>query len=362
MNKSIIYGTILVMVIGLMACNNADEPEVALENSSIEQYLEVQVEEGIDAAPILSFDSYEAYKRTLDKLRSMDTDEARSEWVHSTYPEFTSIEDIYQKAGEEMAKIELETAESFNEFRHEYASLYFPMVDEDAGFYIPITDDVASFLANRDCKIIISNKVISLKDIHNYVDLQQTGKAYYEMQNSMKSPQRMRSEIPFYYTNRNMNSVGPEYDSGWHTYDKRRVKLKARRRFKEKDITDLNFHGSQSWFHTEFCFRKKTFFGWANYSCSSSMAITMSIPQFSTQTQYSNDSGTSSHDNEFLYPIYSSNDGEYWYNRFYEAPIVAIINFGDIDTPLTYSWNMPGIVCTTSISEGPIQIIPSNLF
>lgn len=357
MKKSLIYTSILVMVIGLMACANADEPEMELEKSSIEQCLATQVEEGIDAAPILSFDSYEAYKRTLDKLRSMDTDEARSEWVHATYPEFTSIEDIYQKAGDEMAKIELETVESFNEFRHKYASLYFPMVDEDAGFYIPITDDVASFLANQDCKIIISNKVISLKDIYNYVDLQHTGRAYYDIEKTMNS----KSEITFNVGNPSLDPVGPEYDSGWREYDhKRRVKLKARRRFKEIQMSQ-NFPGSLSVFHTEFCFRKKTIIGWINYSCQSTISgsVAIPIPGYSTYLPLgSSHSGTSSHDKEYEYPIHIYSQGAYWYYRFYEAPCQAIVNFNDINTPLNYSWTMPALVAQTSNSSGHVPIIP----
>ena len=353
MKKSLIYTSILVMVIGLMACANADEPEMELEKSSIEQCLATQVEEGIDAAPILSFDSYEAYKRTLDKLRSMDTDEARSEWVHSTYPEFTSIEDIYQKAGVEMAKIELETMESFNEFRHKYTSLYFPMVDEDAGFYIPITDDVASFLANRDCKIIISNKVISLKDIYNYVDLQQTGRAYYESPNQMKSG----SEITFNLPNYSLDPIGPKYDSGWNQYGKRKVKLMARRRFEKFEVSP-GFYGSHSWLHTEFCFRKKTIIGWINYSCKSTITGTIAVPGRTVYSFSVSHSQVSSHDDDHPLPIHISWDDIHWYYRYFETPCQATVDFKDIDTALTYSWSMPALVAETPKSASHLTITP----
>lgn len=353
MKKSLIYTSILVMVIGLMACANADEPEMELEKSSIEQCLATQVEEGIDAAPILSFDSYEAYKRTLDKLRSMDTDEARSEWVHSTYPEFTSIEDIYQKAGEEMAEIELETEESFNEFRHKYTSLYFPMVDEDAGFYIPITDDVASFLANRDCKIIISNKVISLKDIYNYVDLQQTGRAYYESPNQMKSG----SEITFNLPNYSLDPIGPKYDSGWNQYGKRKVKLMARRRFEKFEVSP-GFYGSHSWLHTEFCFRKKTIIGWINYSCKSTITGTIAVPGRTVYSFSVSHSQVSSHDDDHPLPIHISWDDIHWYYRYFETPCQATVDFKDIDTALTYSWSMPALVAETPKSASHLTITP----
>lgn len=353
MKKSLIYTSILVMVIGLMACANADEPEMELEKSSIEQYLAVQVEEGKDTAPILSFDSYDVYRRTLDKLRSMDTDEARSEWMHATYPEFTSIEDIYQKAGEELAKIELETVESFNEFRHKYASLYFPMVDEDAGFYIPITDDVASFLANRDCKIIISNKEISLKDIYNYVDLQQTGRAYYDIEKTMNS----KSEITFNVGNPSLDPIGPQYDSGWNQYGKRKVKLKARRRFTEYKVSP-NFYGSHSWLHTEFCFRKKTIIGWINYSCKSTIAGTIAVPGRPVYSFSISHSQVSSHDDDHPLPIHISSDNTHWYYRYYETSFQATIDFKDINTALVYSWTLPALVAETPISSSHLPITP----
>lgn len=356
MYKLTIYTTIFVLVFSLLACDNSIEPEVTFEKYSDANINNVKDIETKDSVPILRFGSFEMYEKTLEKLRSMESNEEITKWVHDTYPDFISIQDIYREAGEELSESELDTEERFNAFKNKYASLYFPMIGEDAGFYIPIVDEIVSYLANQDCKIIIANKEVDLKDIHNYVDLQRIGRAYYEKQKSIKSG----SEIEFYINGFDMNSVGPEYDSGWSEYNnpKRKVKLKARRRFSRIDNQPI----SESLFHTEFCFRKKTIFGWTNYSCKSTITGTVIIPGFSYNlTLNSNHSGTSSHDKEYPYPIHISNDGIYWYHRFYEAPCQATVVFKDISTPINYSWTMAGLVCRTPFSSGHFPIVPSNL-
>ncbi len=359
MKKTLIFVSILVMVISLAACNSVEEPMMSIEKTSVEENPIVQMEKRQNSLPILQFDNIKEYESALDKLRSMSSDEERSAWVHAEFPGFISIQDLYQAAGEEMAQSELDTKEKFNAFKSKYASLYFPLENEDAGFYIPIVDEVVPFLASQDCKVLIANTEVNLSDIHNYLELQQTGRAYKEMQNPMRSPAATTSEITFYLRSYDMNSVGPEYDSGWNQYGKRKVKLKARRRFKGVEYSP-GFHLSESWFHLEFCFRKKTIFGWANYSCHSTITGTVNIPRFYCLNLNSSHSGTSSHDKEYLYPIYISNDGVNWYYRFYEATCQVTVNFNDISTPLTYTWNMPALVADTPYSASHYPIVPNN--
>ena len=54
----------------------------------------------------------------------MESNEDIIKWVHDTYPDFISIQDIYREAGDELSESELDTEERFKAFKNKYASLY----------------------------------------------------------------------------------------------------------------------------------------------------------------------------------------------------------------------------------------------
>lgn len=361
MKSKIVYISTIILLQAFLACNNTDEALCILEDQKV-SYLEETMDSSIchsyDSLSTLSFGSYSEYQNVTCQLRNLGSNDERKQWMRDSYPGFVSIHDIYEQAGEEASTTDLVTEEQFNSFRCKYSCLYFPMVEEDAGFYIPIKDDAIAFLANRDCKIIIGNEEITVKDIHNYFDLQLTGRAFYELPSAMS----VASEIPFEITGYDMKSVGPEYDSGWTEYKKEgtyhvKVKLKARRLLKKFELSYATY-GSKSFFHTEFCFRKKSPFGWLNYKDSSAISGEVLIPLFGTLILGSSENGMSSHDKEYLYPIHISSDANFKYYRYYEASCKTSVSFKDMS--LNYSWTMQGLVCKRAANTNVFPIIPSN--
>lgn len=354
MSKKIAYLVIGVIAQIFSACSNTDDAPLLPQTHDASDELTRSTEDFFgDSISILYFNSYDEYEQAMSHIRSLDSDVEKSEWMHITYPGFTSIHDIYEQAGEEAAVSDLETEVQFNSFMDKYACLFFPLEEEDAGFYIPMKDTDLSYLANLNCRIAIGDNVIDLKDIHDYSDLQECGRAFYEQPGIMT----LSSEESFYIKNPSMSSVGPEYDSGWQEYGKRKVKLKARRLLKEKVLSPL-LKFSESYFHTEFCFRKKTFLGWSNYKCKSEITGEVIIPGYGKLILDSNASGTSSHDEEYYYPIHISNDDNFRYYRYLEAPCKATVKFNDISDPLNYSWVMTGIVFKTPLNGVLPEVVP----
>lgn len=303
---------------------------------------------------MLKFKSQAEFDNALQILRSLKSEKEKSEWVHTTFPKFTSIQDVYEQAGGEMAEMTDESKTAFMDFKNKYKELYFPLVGEDAGFYIPIKDLDAAYLANPNGKVIINNAEIDLKDISDYETLKTLGRAYYE------KPHTRAAMTEFMLNSTSMNSVGPEYDSGWKEYGKRKIKLKARRRFTTIELSP-GFKGSQSWFHTEFCFRKKTFVGWVNYRCTSNITGEVTIPGFPSKLKLNaTETGTSSHDKDYPYPIYIEKRNGTWYYQFFEAPCTATVAFKDLSQLVVFNWNMPGIYATGPGDRLPVQILPSN--
>ena len=304
----------------------------------------------------LKFESQAKFDNALQILRSLKSEKEKSEWVHTTFPKFTSIQDVYEQAGGEMADMTDESEAAFMSFKNKYKELYFPLVGEDAGFYIPIKDLDVAYLANPNGKVIINNAEIDLKDISDYETLKTLGRAYYENE----KPRTRASEDKFDIKGTSMKSVGPDYDSGWRVYGKRKIKLKAHRHFTTIELSP-GFKGSQSWFHTELCFRKKTFVGWVNYRCTSNITGTVKVPGFPLIIKLnSTETGTSSHDKDYPYPIHISSSNGNWYYRFYEAPCTATVAFKDINELIVFNWNMPGIYATSSASSSPAPIFPNN--
>ncbi len=74
------------------------------------------------------------FNNALTRIRSLNSSKEKIEWVHSTYPEFNSVQDIYNSAMIEMENEVDETKESYLNFKEKFNTLYFPMYGEDAGF------------------------------------------------------------------------------------------------------------------------------------------------------------------------------------------------------------------------------------
>lgn len=330
------------------ACSDNDAPQAtgytAITNTTTRSS---------DENGIISFENIEDYSNFLLKIKALPSHEAKLAFMHDNYPSFVSCQDIYSNAMIEMENDVDETKESYLNFKDKYNTLYFPMHGEDAGFYIPIKDLDAAYLTNKDYKIRISGTDICLKDINSYEELMATGRAYYEESKPMPTGEMTE----FSLNNNSINSVGPEYDSGWAQYDKRRVKLKARRRF-ESFSPAPTISGSKSLFHTEFCFRKKTLFGWSNSDSTSSISGTVKIPGTRDLTLSSSHSGMSSHDKDYEIPVFIHAENGFWFYTCPELTCNATVVYRGVAHPLEYNWVMGGAYAKTTYSANHAYIYP----
>lgn len=349
--KKIILFTMLIMAIGLSSCSDMDTPDLGFSKESLQSELkEAQASDEF----VLTFKSQDEFQSALDKIASYETDEEKLQWVKDNYPNFSSIQTIYWKAMDEMAEVDGERPDAYEAFQTKYSQLYFPHYMDDAGFYVPMRNLDAAFLVNKNYEVSISGKIVNMRDIESYQDLITLSRAYY----SDSTPMTRAAMGSFNLNSTSMNSVGPEYDSGWTKYGDRKVKLKARRRFKEFEPSP-GFKGSISLLHLEFCFRKKTFLGWANYSSKSTIDFKANIPGLSVPVTGSfSHSGNSSHDSELEYPIAVHKDASHWYYTFVETPCQATVNFQGVSQILKYTWNMPGIQCVTPLTANPVPFRP----
>lgn len=351
--KKIILFTMLIMVIGLSSCSDMDTPDLGFIKESPQSELK---ETKSSDEFVLTFKSQDEFQSALDKIASYETDEEKLQWVKDNYPNFSSIQALYWDAMDEMAEIDGESPDAYEVFQTKYSQLYFPRYLDDAGFYIPMRNLDAAFLVNKNYEVSISGKIVNMRDIESYQDLILLQRAYYSDDIPMTMTRATMGS--FNLNSTSMNSVGPEYDSGWTKYGDRKVKLKARRRFKEYEPSP-GFKGSISLLHLEFCFRKKTFLGWANYSSKSTIDFKANIPGLSAPITASfSHSGTSSHDSELEYPIAIHNDASHWYYTFVETPCQATVNYQGVSQILKYSWNMPGIQCVTPLTANPAIFKP----
>lgn len=290
---------------------------------------------------ILTFDDFESYQTALINIEKLETEEEKEDWVEKTYPSFKSIHDIYMDAMNEMAETDESFGESeYNAFKIKYENLYFPEIDEDLGFYIPLKNSDVSYLANSDCKVVIGIDTIALRDIYNYQELIELGRAYY----SNDIPMPLADMISFNINNYDQNSVGPEYDSGWKQYGNRKVKLKARRVFKKGNLApgvgNSTAYICNTLMHLEFCFRKKRWVGWINYSCKTEINFSATVPPIGYT---GSKSGTSSHDWEFPYPIQITQNTQNWYYTFPPTDCKALVDYADLADVLEFNWTMAGL-------------------
>lgn len=349
--KKTTFSAAISLILCVASCSS-DDP--TMSNLSMESDVPTTKNtRGSEETPILHFTDMLEFNNALTRIRSLNSSKEKIEWVHSTYPEFNSVQDIYNSAMIEMENEVDETEESYLNFKEKFNTLYFPMYGEDAGFYIPMSDLDAAYLVNENYMVNIGGNELCLKDIHDYQTLMTTGRAYYEKTKPMQIANM--TEIKFDFPS--METVGPEYDSGWIQYDKRKVKLKARRRF-VAFTPSPGFSGSKSLFHTEFCFRKKTLFGWANSDSTSSITGTVKIPGTRDLELNSSHSGYSSHDFDYEIPVFITVDNGYWVYTCPELTCNATILYRGVASALEYKWTLGGVYYKNPYTANHAFILP----
>lgn len=244
----------------LSSCGNDSDVQNAVQAETATRSFDV------NGTKVLEFANQSDFDSAVTQLSLLENSAKKSEWMHVHYPMFRSIKDVYEDAMVEADEIG-DSESDFDTFMDKYSSLYFPLYKEDAGFYVPIKDENVAYFANANCEVRIAGKTITLRDINDYQTLMDLGVAYYTNPKPKRLMVAENNDVITFKIDRGLmvNSVegaaGKEYDSGWQQYDKRKVKLKARRR-----IFSTSTHPYLSALHTEFCFRKKKPRGWVNYS------------------------------------------------------------------------------------------------
>lgn len=338
---------------GLLSAVSCSQSSIEIDEQLIDATILDYVDTRAEHENILTFESEVDFQKAVDEISSFDTDEEKLQWVKTKFPEFSSIQTLYWEAMQEMAEINAEDKEICERFQSKYSSLYFPLYEEDGGFYIPMKDLDAAFLVNENCGVIIAGKINNLKDIWDYDTLMKLGRSYY----AVDSPMATATMGSFSLNNTSQNSVGPEYDSDWKEYGSKKVKLKARRVFKTYEVAH-GFNGSESLLHLEFCFRKKTWFGWGNVKRESEINFSTTLPTNIPLTFNKKHNGNSSHDSEFRYPVKITSDASKVYYTFAEVVCHATVDFEGIAELLQYTWTMPGIQAISPSVNGPALIIP----
>lgn len=349
--KKYIFILICIFVICLSSCSD----NAIVDDISMPQTLSKNQSKNQKVYKSISFSSEKEYEDAYYAISHLSTEEEKANWVKENYPTFYSMHDLYSDAMDEMASYADVTKEIYQKFEDKYCALYFPHYLDDAGFYIPMSDLNASYLVNPNGEVSISDKVKNLIDISDYYSLVNLGRAFYSTESNLTRG----DAVEFYLTSTSMNSVGPEYDSGWKEYGDRKVKLKARRRFETINLSP-QLVGSHSLIHLEFCFRKKTWLGWSNYKCKSTISFQFNLFGRGWYGPIIWDhNSTSSHDSEMEYPIIEYNAGDHYVYSFVEAPCTATINFADISSPLNYNWTMPGLFAKAGSAK--VLILPQYI-
>lgn len=276
-----------------------------------------------DDVPMLSFGSLSEFNNVVDTLAAFKSDNERLDWMKQHYADFYSLQNAYYDAMDAAGELG-ETEDEYNAFKEQFSMLYFPMEREDAGFYIPMQDLNKAFLVNASGNVKIAGQIINMKDINNYETLMELGRAYYTL------PQvTMYAGVEYFGLNQKVDPVGSEYDSGWAEYGKRKVKLKLRKRIDNYVML----------FHTEFCFRKKTWIGWINYSAGAVISGTVKDSEGSLVIPVNSASDhASSHDRDYTLGFFYVKPTGLYYVPSLICDIT--VNYNDVATPLKYHHEM----------------------
>lgn len=327
----------VVLAFTVVACGDAtmDEP---VESVTVTRSV-------TDDVPMLSFGSLSEFNNVVNTLAAFKSDNERLDWMKQHYADFYSLQNAYYDAMDAAGELG-ETEDEYNAFKEQFSMLYFPMEREYAGFYIPMQDLNKAFLVNASGNVKIAGDIVNMKDINNYETLMELGRAYYTL------PQvTTYASYDTFKMGSNVSPVGAEYDSGWAEYGKRKVKLKLRKRISNDEML----------FHTEFCFRKKTWIGWVNYSAAATITGTArEVDGMVIQINSASDHA-SSHDRDYLCTVkYFRSTGIYSVPSLY---CNITVNYQDVSTPLKYQHTMlearayvaPGLPVGPIV---PVRVLP----
>lgn len=336
---------LLVALIVPLACACSNESLNEVVESTQPQIVSRSVEN------MLSFDTEASFQQAVNTLKSMNSWEEKDSWLKSNFGDFQSMQSVYDSAMAEAENLG-ETEEEYKSFKDKYSTLYFPMYQEDYGYYIPLRDlDMAS-LVNENGDVRIAGNVVNKKDITSYDDLMALGRAYYESPKGMQSRAAATSET--FIFNRDVENIGTTWDLGWHHENGKKVKLKVRRRIVNWAML----------LHTEFCFRKKTWLGWTNYSSKSTITGTAKMYNDSgvclqTINISHSESGHSSHDADFgPLNVYRSDIEPSTKLYTYTAHKIignASVQYRGISTPQKYNWTLAPATNKIVASYVPIK-------
>ncbi len=333
----------LATLLLLNACSNALEPTLTHDNFESQE----EISEQRDS--ILSFTSVDEYNQVCDSLATLSSESAKLSWMKNNYPHFYSIQNLYWDAMQEIAAVDNIDLITYNQFNSKYSQLYFPREEDDAGFYIPIRNENQAFVANTNCLVKIANRIVNLRDINSYEDLMESGKAYYA-----STPMTIDNS-EFVIINRDMDPVGPVYESGWINIGDRRILLKATRHFKADPNLPSYTNAILSLLRLEFCFRKKTWVGWVNFSATSTTTFIANLGSGWGKPVMATHDGFSSHDSELTFQIHHAivnNKHRYYYPQ---TQCQVTTNLSGLSSPYTFSFTMPYIYCQYN---DPITINP----
>lgn len=326
------------------ACSNDSLDEVA-DQSNKPQVISRSVEN------MLSFDSEASFQQAVETLKSMNSWEEKNSWLKANFGNFQSMQFVYDTAMAEAENLG-ETEDEYRAFKDKYSTLYFPMYKEDYGYYIPLKDLAMADLVNENGNVIIAGNVVNKKDITSYNELMDLGRAYYGISQGMQS--RAAGESETFIFQKDVEDVGSTWDSGWHKENGKKVKLKIRRRIVNWTML----------LHTEFCFRKKTWLGWTNYSSNSTITGTAKMYNddglcSQTVNISHSESGKSSHDADFG-PLNVYRSAQNIYTKLYTYSVYKVVGnasvqYRGIGNAQQYNWTLVPATNTIDASSVPIK-------
>lgn len=288
----------------LTSCNNDVEPQIPQSNNKAE---DVQTRTNSEYET-LSFESMNDFMSAVREIASKESSQEKLSWIKEKYPNFVSMQQVYEEALSEAEGLD-DSEEKYMDFKEKYNTLYFPLVGEDAGFYIPMSDLDAAYFVNPAGNVTINNEVKDMRDINDYSQLVELGRAYHSYPNSLLS---VPSGYEFFKYTANKDKIGQTYESGWRKNENsgkdRIINLKMDRQLKEWSLPSQPFTASRSVLHIEISFRKHTALGWVNYSSETTIVGEFKYGDRTILKVDAKSKGTSSHDHWPEIPVLQNGD------------------------------------------------------
>lgn len=118
MRLSIITYVIILMTMAFSSCSVDEDPKEILAISGLQS---ANLVTRANEESLLSFDNKEEFLKAQQEIAALPSSEDKENWVKEMYPEFTSIQNLYWRAMEEMAQIDDVTEERYAQFEQKYA-------------------------------------------------------------------------------------------------------------------------------------------------------------------------------------------------------------------------------------------------